>query len=53
MGAKLQVKLYAEDASIDGEAFIPLFHGWIRGWQWTPTKISPQTHHQLVEFHLL
>ena len=30
MGAKLQVKLYAEDASIDGEAFIPLFHGWIR-----------------------
>ena len=30
MGAKLQVKLYANDANIDSEPFIPLFHGWIR-----------------------
>ncbi len=30
MAAKLQVKLYAQDANIDSEAFVPLFHGWIR-----------------------
>ena len=30
MAAKLQVKLYAEDTTLDGEAYIPLFHGWIR-----------------------
>jgi hypothetical protein len=30
MGAKLQVKLYANDPNIDSEAFIPLFHAWIR-----------------------
>lgn len=30
MAAKLQVKLYAQDANLDSEAFVPLFHGWIR-----------------------